>query len=109
MPPAIDSQPLDLIPNFEGIRRLSCHTPTFDAIPAVASLRSVALCSVSWRLGEIGVRRRHWASALLRLLRTVRRRLAERRGSTPAFSLRSTNTRGTSSISSRGRWLQGEI
>ncbi|KAL6316558.1 hypothetical protein AAG906_018261 [Vitis piasezkii] len=40
----------------EGIRRLSCHTPTLDAIPAVATLRRVALCSVSWRLGELGVR-----------------------------------------------------
>ncbi|RVW13359.1 hypothetical protein CK203_095770 [Vitis vinifera] len=62
-------------------------------------------CSVSWRLGETAVPRRHRASALLRLLKTVRRRRAERRGSTPAFSLRSTNTRGTSSILSRERWL----
>ncbi|RVW95254.1 hypothetical protein CK203_034189 [Vitis vinifera] len=66
-------------------------------------------CRVSWRLGETGVPRRHWASVLLRLLRTVRQRLAERRGSTPAFSLRPTNTRGTSSISFRGRAFYSRV
>ncbi|KAL6317508.1 hypothetical protein AAG906_030261 [Vitis piasezkii] len=80
----------------EGIRRLSCHTPTLDAIPAVATLRRWPfVCFMAPRRARGASR--HWASAA-RASRTAVG--GSRRGSTRAFSL-DRGIPGTSNISSR--------
>ncbi|RVW63697.1 hypothetical protein CK203_060792 [Vitis vinifera] len=94
----------------EGIRRLSCHTPTLDAIPAVASLRRVALCSVF-----MAPRRDRGASKALGK-RPAQASQDGQAGGSPKGEVRHRPfhfgrriPKGTSSISSRGRAFYSRV
>ena len=81
----------------------------FDLLVYFSTTVVSFILTLSCRLGEIRLPLGHRASALLSHLSPVRRRLAERQGLTPVFSLPWRNTKGTSRSFPTGRLFQGEI